>query len=410
MIIPINKKNKVKTIAIFLFAILEGVLIATENQYTSFVAIGVMLLSVLWDRKIAISNYIIINLLQLELSTIENVICIGVVGAVMALDFLGSKQKEINKFTPATCLFIGLVLFSYVSGIGSQLITIVLFVFRWILVLFIVKLVSKDKHQIIFVSLFAVAVSMLVIIWANPQDAIVYAYNENNKDLSTVLSFPVYFLMWALFNGKINGLLYKILSIVLLGLLLITTIYTYSRGVLLAEAVSILFLLFTFERKHKVLLLVSFILLAIVFYRTVDLQINNERMFSHLEGGNGRTAIWLNFYEIMKSQGFDRILFGCGLNGLLFLSVNGVYSHSAILDYFFSLGLLGLFFIFYVITNTAIILTRNKNWFYLGILILDVFMFIPHGTYDSFLFLILLGLCMGGSCTANNNNVHITNN
>mgnify|MGYP002521357327 CR=1 FL=1 len=264
--------------------------------------------------------------------------------------------------------------------------------------LYIAKIVSVEKHELIIFSIVAVGIAMLAMVWLFPQTVGVYSYKDNNKDLSTVLGVAIYLIFWWLVNKDINGFINRSASIVLLLLFAVTTIFTYSRGVLLAVVVSISFVLLTMLKNRGFVVFFIIAAVAVLFYYELPLQVDSERMFSNIEGGNGRTDIWMNFYEIMKSQGFMRVLLGCGTSGLTTLTLRGTYAHSAILDYFFSFGILGWIFIIYLFFTITAALVKAKNWYYMGLLILTFFMFFPHGVHSDFQFLLSLGLCMGATC------------
>ena len=403
------KKRLVKSAFILLFSIIEGLLVTQESQYAVGLAIGAILLSVVWDRKLAVAVYVCLSLLHVELGTMGNALSIAVIGAIMGLDMIKVDLGGLRKYLKAIVIFSIVVVFSYFFAIESSLVSVILFIFRLFFMLYVAKTVCDEKHGPILFSIMAVGIAMLAMVWLFPQTVGVYSYQDNKKDLSTVLGVAIYLIFWWLVNKDINGFINRSASIVLLLLFAVTTIFTYSRGVLLAVVVSISFILLTMLKNRRFVVFFIIAAVAALFYYELPLQVNTERMFSNIEGGNGRTDIWMNFYEIMKSQGFMRLLLGCGTMGVTALTLNGTYAHSAILDYFFSFGILGLIFIIYMFVTITVTLVKAKNWHYTGLMILTIFMFFPHGTHNDFQFLFLLGLCMGAACLPYQNTAIVHN-
>lgn len=392
------KKRLVKSAFILLFSIIEGLLVTQESQYAVGLAIGAILLSVVWDRNLAVAIYVCLSLLHVELGTMGNALSIAVIGAIMGLDMIKVDLGGLRKYLKAIVIFSIVVVFSYFFAIESSLVSVILVIFRLFFMLYVAKSVYDEKHGLILFSIVAVGIAMLAIVWLFPQTVGVYSYQENKKDLSIVLGAAIYLVFEALINKDIKGFVYRIASIFLLLLFAVTTIFTYSRGVLLAVVVSISFVLLTMVKNRRFVVFFIIAAVAALFYYELPLQVNTERMFSNIEGGNGRTDIWMNFYEIMKSQGFMRLLLGCGTMGLSTLTLNGTYAHSAILDYFFAFGILGFIFIIYILVTITVALVKAKDWYYTGLMILTFFMYVPHGTHNDFQFLLLLGLCMGATC------------
>lgn len=398
-IVNLNKKTYLKIAIIVVFAIVEGFLVFAESSMAPLLAIGLMLLGLVWDKNITVAGFICSSVLDVNMGTMGNLVSLAVVGAIVGMDLINKKgNKTFNFFFNLTLLFFVSALFSYLFGIESKVLTLVLFLFRLLFALYVAKSVCTENDDIIVFSLIAVAVSMFLLVWLNMDTVGVFAYQENKKDLSTALAFPVYLIAWAVINGKVKGFFKIVLAIITMLLFFTTIVYTYSRGVLLALLVSVATLVIIANRKHRFGLVILFAVVAAVIYYTQIIQIDAEKMFGHLEGGNGRTEIWLNFYKTMKSQGLTRVLFGCGPNGLKTLTLGSTYAHSAILDYFFSFGVFGLIYILVVIGKTIISLFKIKNNLYFGLMVLTIFMFFPHGTYNDLLFLVLLGMCIGGAC------------
>lgn len=393
-----KKKRLIKPVFILLFAIIEGFLVTSESSSAVLFAIGVFLLSFVWDKKLAVAVFVCISFLRVELGTAGNVLCMAAVAIIMVPNLFNVNLGGLKKYLNAIVLFSIAVVFSFFFALDSAIISVALFIFRLFFMLYIAKIVSVEKHELIIFSIVAVGIAMLAMVWLFPQTVGSYSYRDNQKDLSTVLGIAVYFVLGALISKDIKGFVPRTASIVLLLFLVVTTVFTYARGVLLAMVVSISFVLLTMLKNRKFVVFFIIAAVAVLFYYELPLQVDSERMFSNIEGGNGRTDIWMNFYEIMKSQGFMRVLLGCGTSGLTTLTLRGTYAHSAILDYFFSFGILGLIFIIYLFFTITAALVKAKNWYYMGLLILTFFMFFPHGVHSDFQFLLSLGLCMGATC------------
>ena len=235
--------------------------------------------------------------------------------------------------------------------------------------------------------------------------SIVYGDGEEAgqvKSLAIAAAVPTYYYVYNLFYSK-EGIIKKLLygAIIIAGIIII--ILTYSRGVLIALAVSsVLLVFYFFKDKYSFIKILITCVVCLVLYRVLlQVDINEDKMFGSIEGANGRTDIWAYFFSKMQDGGLMRILFGFGpgdskriTEGSLY---SDLYSHSAILDYFFLYGVCGLVFIGYFLWKTSRNLFRQKNVFALGLFVLTVLMFITHGTSSNVIFNSLLSICMGCS-------------
>lgn len=393
-----NRKLYLQIAVILAFAIVEVFLVNSGSDFSTTVALVSLFLGLIWDRKLAIAGFICFSMLNVEMGTMGNLVLLILIGLILGRSLFKLQNKSIRFYFRLTLLFCVFAFISYLYGLELRIVALALFLFHLLFALYVAELVCNRDGAIIIISLIAVGVSMVLFVWTNPQVGNVLRYQENSKDLSTALAFPVYMMAWALINGKVKGFFKMVLALIFLALFIITILYTYSRGVLLALLASVFYLLITANNKHRFAVLLSFIAVIVFVSYLQMVQIDYDKMFGHLEGGNGRTDIWLNFYNTMKSQGNMRIMFGCGPNSLQNLTRAGTYAHSAILDYFFSYGIIGFSYILVVIVRTFVSLIKTKNKFFIGLMLLTMFMFIPHGTCDDLLFLSMLGMCIGGSC------------
>lgn len=405
----IERVSKAKIIYILVCCIIALLLLNGHSANISTFALLALLISFVWDINFPIAVYICFSIMKVDMGTLGNAIAMTLITITALQELLNNKKRKtvFRVFLLIGCVFVPFVLLSHLCGINSSWTTTIVMLFRWVCVYYIANRVFSNNEVYLLYALLFSGLTVLVYHTINPISVFDEEALYNTKDVATVLAVPVYILLWVVINNRLR-LLYKIVFLLVAITCIVAIVFTYSRGVLIALFISLLYVLFTGVKNKRSLTLIVSALVFVAFLSTSDIVVDYERLTSNLEGANGRNLIWNNYFAIL-SQSVIRFLFGCGPNGLSELSQSGAYAHSAILDYFFSYGLFGLVFILVILVTLLKYLIKSKNRFYIGLYVLNILMFVTHGNYMELLFLSLIGLCMGGACTNNHYSIPIDN-
>lgn len=391
----LSKTVLAKGIFIVVFCFLEFLLLNSHSAYSSIVAVATVLLSAFWDRSLPLALYICLTLLKVSISTTETILifAIIIIGSINELKY----KRSLRKYEILVILFALSSFLSTITGVNTSFTAWLFLLFSWICTLAIGHMFSSERYIYLFVALLVSGLTVLLMQRLHPLSFLEEDAVLNSKDIATAIAALVFLLIWMVVNGKTN-LFIKIFLLLVAITGVITIINTYSRGVLIALFSSILYIIFTGIKNKKVLFLAIAFWGVVSYVSISDVVVDYERLSANIEGGNGRTEIWMNFILKMEQSGALRMIFGCGPGGLTKLTIGGTYAHSAIFDYFFSFGILGFIFIVYFLSAIIVKLIKIKSRFFIGIYILNFLMFLTHGNYVEPLFLFLLGLCMGAAC------------
>lgn len=243
---------------------------------------------------------------------------------------------------------------------------------------------------------FCMLTSVMVALVQNPRLVLMarLAYNEHVRVFSTALSFPAYFLVVALFSTP------KTMARIVVGSLLVLSMgmlwLTYSRGSLLAVGISTLFFGGIASKKMGMKSILAILCLGgIVWGAFVLFEVNQGQLL------DSRTYFErLRIYSFYIGKVFEtgRFVQGFGsgpLTRIAPLSDVVYYPHSAILDYFFSFGLMGLIVVGYIMVHSWRMASKSGNPALLGFWVLSVATFIPFGSCENLLFHVLLAMSQG---------------
>ena len=381
-------------------------------SYESMVSLGLIVTLLFVSADLSVCIYICSIVLQVEYSDTHTRILLVLICFILLYSII--REKLIKKLFPLflPCILFGITsFFSTLLGYQTALMNY-LFVVNQLLLVLGITYYSRKPSSIILLSF--VVSGLCLCLYVSYQyitgnasmfmGSLVFGDGEEAgqvKSLAIGVVVPAYVFLYNLLyskDGFLKKIVYSFIILVCIGVIVLT----YSRGVLLSFGAALSFLILNYF-KSKLSLLRIFLLAAgavLVGYMLLQLDIDEEKMFENIEGGHGRTDIWGFYLSKLKNEGFLGILFGLGpgdskriTEGTLY---SGFYSHSVFLDYFFSCGVFGLFFILYILGYTAKRLFKGGNIFCLGFLLLITLMFSTHGTSTNALFHGLLAICIGG--------------
>lgn len=402
-ILQIANSVKRKILFLLMFSMIEFVCsVSGLIRLGGIISIVLLYITILWDRRLPLCVYIITSVLGTALT--------GVVTTINAvyLSFLALysvyrnfNNKKFRIYFIITMYFFVVLFFSFVTGINSHLDYAIKIIVASLIVLQVASCGSSEDRLLVLSAVLCGGISMSLIVFYSIYSGAVdvsmrLQYDENSKTLSTALAplilTAVYLL---LFGNKKKNKLNAVGLFTLIVVLLFLLVRTYSRGVLIALIISILYLCLRYMGKMSFRNIITPVLFLIVVYFFVSkIEIDNELMFENVEGGNGRTMIWSEFFQQLKDT--NSLVFGFGPGFTKDVSRLGFYSHSTILDYLFCYGIAGFIYILSLIVSVSFQLFNKNNRIYLyqGLFLLSVIMFSTHGSAGTLLFNIILGLCM----------------
>lgn len=354
-------------------------------------------------------------------------LCIGVATAPMALETSAAVSIGLRCISTIPAFFVYtrgkyggilvkelmfvvvagvLMLLSFAFGVQAQLTTAVLQVMTLMTYVTVSRAYIKDKNTLISTAIILMGayVSCTVLIQLVTDSAIILAnkrltFEGSVRALSNALAFPIFVIFGKLILPKKEKLGIGKLCLLILTLLLMVglLVATYSRGVLIAVIVAVAYLVLA-QFRHLSLrqMFVYVVVFSVVAAFLLNVRLDTDLILTGISDGNGRFEIWSFFFEKMGQNGLLGYLFGLGPGDILRISQgtvqDGMYSHSVLLDYIFSYGILGGCLLVYMIGRAFIAAVKSKDSMSIGLLILTVTAYATHGNASSEDFHILLGL------------------
>lgn len=357
------------------------------------------------DKSIPLCIYIMTTCIISEIPGSMLVITFSVIGLCSIIMLVNNKNTVYSNYPLLFIYMLIVIVISYMFSRNTNTVSTLNMVFALLTMFVIATMTSMHKGDVFFLSLLVTAAFLLIIVSYQQLTGVAFfsrrghlQYEGNSKALAYPLAILVFFLFSMIIRKQSSGLFNKgkIVIYALLAWSLPVFLMTYSRGVTIALFAGVAFLFikgfFKGNMPLNILTLLSTGLVIGYFILKADLDI--EMFTSNLEGGNGRTEIWSSFLYQMIRDGC--LWYGFGSGSMRDVTILGVYSHSAILDYFFSYGILGVAFITSLIAIAGYKLYR-KDVFYFSLFIMTVLMFSSHGVSSSILFSSLMGLCLGAA-------------
>ncbi len=359
------------------------------------------------DPIIPLCINVIISPVVLDTSAIINIftLCIIVVPATYVYIFNKSSSISSRDFA---IIFYALVFLAVSTLLGYETNYITAFVQFFIIMQFLIVSKINGEHQnrlLLFALLLSgvyIATTVFIQLMGN---AATFLYGQrltfdgSVRTLSIALGFPIFYLLSRYFlpTRKKYGVLVEIAFVIMIVIMSALLILTYSRGALIAVVLAVVYILLARKDALSLKRMFTYLLLfvaTIVLISNIDIDTN--LMFDNLEGGNGRTDIWGYYLDSMSDRGLLSYIIGLGPGESQRITAGsqyaGYYAHSAILDYFFSYGLMGFGFILYVMISGFVQACKHKNVFAQGLLVLTVLMFATSNLSSSIQMHIMLAL------------------
>ncbi len=402
----------------YIYLILSCVLICfasyTENRslYMLFVLFFSMV-GLFVDPLIPLCIHVAVAPMALSLPTSVALFRIALIALPAFYHYAFDEQHKI-KTDEFALIILSLIAFmiSYMFGIDAQLSTALIQVFVIIQYVMICNIYSKDGNSLLVLTLMLAGfcISFVVLLQLFTGTAVFLwgtrlTYKSSVRALSTAMSFPIFYLSCYFMMPKRRkySMPKQLAMLIVLLILVVLLILTYSRGVILSVLIAGAYILFKRLGARSVKsYMIYFVLLMAVFLVLRSVEIDTKMMFDALGGGNGRLKIWTFYFDKLFECGWQNVLFGFGPGDILRISqgteFQDMYAHSAILDYFFSYGLVGFSIFIYMLLRAFCQACAAKNDFVMGLLILTVCLYATHNNCASEEMHILIALVYSMSC------------
>lgn len=263
------------------------------------------------------------------LTTIEFVFTLALLLLVLFFLFCSRKLRVVWFFV---VLLAWCILILFHSLFGNNLFVDIRQYLHWVILIFVLYRISQindEYSSTIFISVFAIAMSILHLI-----------YGLGIKTVQQINSvYFIFLLQPLLFVSHKKG--YTILQVLGIILSTIACILSNKGVIFLGYAIFILLiLLFYFNRQKLVLSFLIFIALLIYVLKSyLNTDVFNLFLASFDDGGNGRVEIYASCLRLFKGAGLISKIIGCG-NGYV-SSILNIGAHNEYLETLVDYGLLG---------------------------------------------------------------------
>lgn len=347
--------NKGEAIFIIAYSLVCFILASyAQGNILAMLAFIVSLFLSFTKKALALSTIIITSPLLAQFSTGFFLILSYLPFLLFSLFNIISKQFNANAFRAYLwCIFF--VSISFVLGYNPDIVVLQLQIISMTAFYVIYSLLTRNDIPIVILGYICSALIVCGLIFSNGFTSLMsfgrLGFGDNIKTLSYICAIPLSFFLFtllsktSLFRSK-NQVYSKIIDGILFALFLFTIIMTLARGVMLSFMVGSVILLIL-SRKNIKTLFIFILVIAVVFYayifiESLDLFRTDRIMaFDEYASGNGRTEIWMHYFERIYEMGAHYVIFGIGPGEIARISNINVYAHSTILDYFFSFGIVG---------------------------------------------------------------------
>lgn len=324
------------------------------GQYIAPLNIGLSILMLYYNRAIALGIPIVSSPLMAIYSTGFFQIAVYVPFIVCCF-WLIARHKITAKGTAPLFLSILYVFLTYLGGYEADGVNMLLQMVCLLMFYVVFNMFSPHELPVIIWSYICCSLMIIAYIFTGGLDAFSgegrLSFGEGSKTLAMVCAIPLAFVLYTTMSKKAlfanyKSFFFRIVTIALIPILLMTIMATGARAVLLAFWVGIILNHFSQGGGVKKFIpLAAVILLAYVAFNFItELDIfRMERFlaFEEYSSGNGRTDIWSHYFNKMSEMGIETVLFGAGPGNIIRISNIGYYAHSTFLDYYFCYGLVG---------------------------------------------------------------------
>lgn len=207
-------------------------------------------------------------------------------------------------------------------------------------------------------------------------------FEDNVRDMANSIVVAVYF--WICLKIKkqyetsFGRSFRNLVGVLSSGLLLLTL----AKGPIFALVFAVA-LYGILEKKIRKVGYFLIVMLAIIGILQVTGTVNFMRFLQRNYDLNGRTNIWLFYARKVFARGWKGILFGLGPGNVKRVAVGEYlgkyYAHSAVIDFFFSYGIVGMTMFVALVASIARKAFRAKNSIGLGLLSLSLLSYMVSG-------------------------------
>ena len=414
----IGKKEIYNRIIIAAFVVLIGLMSVGSPQQVQTIAGSIILLSVFYDPYMPLCLYICLKVMRIDFEGFWNGGMEAYTG-IIAIYIIFSNHHYFSKFRPYfKCFYVFLLvlLLSFICGTRTSLMAMITQVYNILVCFAIAFFCIKKRDSMTTFALLSSGIMVLFLVWmvlrSGEQmefDPVTgrLKYGEHVRALANALAFPIYYCIHKFFKAISNKETLKYSYLVVIALICAYfLILTMSRGAIFSVVIA-LFVVWAMRMKSsgiwtKALLVISFVG-AVYFVQSIEF--NEDYFFNKLDTLTGRDVIWEFYWTKQVQSGILTILFGFGPGNVMRVATgtafDGAYAHSFFAAFLFSYGVLGFLVLLSLVFLVGKSIWRNRDIESIGLFIMTVLLFIPHGSEGTALFYYLFGACMGRTILRN---------
>jgi len=405
-------KDKYSRIIIATFVVLTGLLSVTAPEQAQTVAGLLILASVLYDPYMPLCLYICTKVMRIDFEGFWDGGMEAFTG-IIAIYIIFSNQRYISILRPYfKCLivFFVILLLSFALGTKTSLMASITQVYNFLVCYAIAFYCVKRKDSMTTSALLFSGIMVLFLVWMALRsgeqmefDPVTgrLKYGEHVRSLANALAFPIFYCVHSFFEAISKKETLKNSYLIIIALICAYfLILTVSRGVIFSVVVS-LFVVWIL-RMHSSSLwsksLYVIVFIGIIFF-VQSIEFNEEYFFNKLDTFTGRDVIWEFYWNKQIESGLSTILFGFGPGNIMRVATGAAYesayAHSFFAAFLFSYGVFGFLFLLYLVFLVGKRIWKNGDVESIGLFIMTVLLFIPHGSEGTALFYYLFGVCIG---------------
>lgn len=407
----IKKRDGNKRIIITLFAVIMGLLSMVSPDQLQSIAAFIIVLSPFVDPFLTLCLYLCTIVMNIKFEGFLNGGLEVYTGLVAIYIILSNRRlyKAYKTYFQAFIIFILIMIFSFLFGTKSSLMSMITQVYNIIISTALMFYVANNKDSLTRTSLLMSGIIVILLVFVALRsgaemefDPITgrLKYGDHVRSLANALAFPIFFgtcrFMDAIAQKGVVKNIYWVTIALLCSYFLLLTM---SRGVIIAVVVALFVVYFSRMQSSSVITKILLIIALIgVIYFVQSIEFNEDYLFNKLDTLTGRDVIWEFYWNKMQDLGIITVLFGFGPGEVQRMSIgsafDGYYAHSVYAGFLFAYGVFGLLLLLYILMRIGRSLWKNRDIESFGFFVLTVLLFFPYGSQGTSLFYYYLGLCI----------------
>ncbi len=413
-----EKRGKNITMSFFLFYLFSALIILSyvflNNDITSILILSVSILMLILYKRKGIYYWVGISYILYVLNTLLFAISVIAVFLFLLNERKSYSRKDILFLLPLVYAFI-LIAISYRFGYDSQFISAAL-TFANITIFLLLIMNIKDENDIhymtdaYFISAFiftGVTILSLLKNGGGLFDSNRLQFEDNVRDMANGIVVAVFIWIISLINKKKYGNMSRRMQNIIGALSTLLLILTLSKGAIFALGLGFFIYVIAAKKINFSFISIVALILGVILVLQVSGLMDFSRFLERNNDLNGRTDIWLFYYNKVVSRGLKGFLFGVGPGNINRIAVGEYlgkyYAHSVILDFFFAYGIVGLVSFLTMLLMVLVYAIKQKNNLGIGLFFLIcASYFVTGASTNTQIFLVLYYIICFSKVSKNN--------